>query len=66
MRTLAFVKPDLLLIFDQVASEEPRYLEWLFHHRGQVGGDESVTTFTRGDASLSLVRSYRRMSTAGG
>jgi hypothetical protein len=56
LRTLAFVKPDLLLIYDQVASREPRYLEWLFHHDGAVSGDEDVTTIIRGDATLTLIR----------
>jgi hypothetical protein len=56
LRTLAFVKPDTLLIFDQVASSEPRYLEWLFHYDGEIGGDENLTTIARGDARLSLRR----------
>jgi hypothetical protein len=56
VRTLAYVKPDLLFIYDQVASSEPRYLEWLFHHDGAIDGDENVTTITRGDATLTLTR----------
>jgi hypothetical protein len=56
LRTLAYVKPDLLLIYDQVASKEPRYLEWLLHHDGAVSDDEDVTTITRGDATLTLTR----------
>jgi len=56
VRTLAYVKPDLLLIYDQVASSEPRYLEFLFHHDGEVSGDENITTITRGNVTLTLMR----------
>jgi hypothetical protein len=56
VRTLAYVKPDLLLIYDQVASSEPRYLEFLFHHDGAISGDENVTTITRGNATVTLMR----------
>lgn len=56
VRTLAYVRPDLLLVYDQVASSEPRYLEWLFHHDGTVSGDENVTTITRGNVTLTLMR----------
>ena len=55
-RTLAFIKPDVLLVLDQVSSGEPRYLEWLFHHSGEATGDEDETIFRRGDAELSLTR----------
>lgn len=55
-RSLAFVKPDLVLIYDQVRSTEPRYLEWLFHHDGEISGNEDLTTIKRGDASLTLAR----------
>jgi len=50
------VKPDLVLIYDQVRSTEPRYLEWLFHHDGEISGNEDLTTIKRGDASLTLAR----------
>ena len=56
IRTLAFVKPDLVLVLDQVRADRPRYLEWLFHHRGEAVGDERGTTITRGEAVVSLVR----------
>ena len=56
LRTLAFVKPDLLLVFDQVAADQPRFLEWLFHHDATVSGDECLTTISRGAATLSLRR----------
>ena len=62
------MKPDLVLIYDQVRSTELRYLEWLFHHDGEISGDEDLTTIKRGDASLTLARvlpeeiEYRRMS----
>ena len=50
------MKPDLVLIYDQVRSTEPRYLEWLFHHDGEISGNEDLTTIKRGDASLTLAR----------
>lgn len=56
VRTIAFVKPDLVLIFDEVAASEPRYLEWLFHHDGEIDGDEDVTTIRVGEAILTLTR----------
>ena len=56
LRTLAFVKPDLLLVYDQVAADEPRVLEWLFQHNGVAEGDECSTTITTDGVSLSLTR----------
>lgn len=56
LRTLAFVKPDVVLVWDRVSSEEPRVLEWLFHHRADVSGDERLTRFTRNGVTLSLSR----------
>ena len=56
VRTLAFVKPDTVLIYDQVTADGPRYLEWLFHHRAEVSGDETVSRFTRHGVTLSLCR----------
>ena len=56
LRTLAFLKPDVALVWDRVSSEEPRLFEWLFHHRADVSGDERLTRFTRNGVSLSLSR----------
>ncbi len=56
LRTLVFVKPDVVLVWDRVSSEEPRVLEWLFHHRADVSGDERLTRFTRNGVTLSLSR----------
>ncbi len=56
LRTLAFLKPDVLLVYDRVSSEEPRLFEWLFHHRADVSGDERLTEFTRNGVTLSLTR----------
>ena len=56
LRTLAFLKPDVLLVYDRVSSEEPRLFEWLFHHRADVSGDERLTRFTRNGVTLSLSR----------
>ena len=55
-RTLAFVKPDLLLVYDQVAADEPRLLEWLFQHNGVAEGDERLTTISVDGTSFSLTR----------
>ena len=56
LRTLAYVKPDVVLVYDRVSSEEPRLLEWLFHHRAEVSGDERLTEFRRNGVTLSLSR----------
>ena len=56
LRTLAFLKPDVVLVYDRVSSEEPRILEWLFHHRAEVSGDERLTEFRRNGVTLSLSR----------
>lgn len=56
LRTLAFVKPDLLLVYDQVEADRPRIIEWLFHHRAEVTGDERMTVFRRNGVTLSLGR----------
>jgi hypothetical protein len=55
-RTLAFVKPDCLLVYDQVVADRPRLLEWLFHHRGEVSGDEALSLFEKDGVTLSLAR----------
>ncbi|MDP6778401.1 MAG: heparinase II/III family protein [Candidatus Latescibacteria bacterium] len=55
-RALAFVKPDLLLVYDQVAADELRLLEWLFQHTGTAEGDERLTTICLDGVSLSLMR----------
>ena len=55
-RTLAFLKPDVLLVYDQVTADAPRLLEWLFHHRAAVSGDEKLSLFKRHGATLSLAR----------
>lgn len=56
VRTIAFVKPETLLVFDQVKADQPRYFEWLFHFAGEVGGDETLTTFSQNGVTLSLMR----------
>lgn len=56
LRTLAFVKPDVLLVYDQVSANEPRLLEWLFHHRADVDGDEKVTRLKQNGIDLTLTR----------
>lgn len=56
LRTLVFVKPDLILVYDQVASDQPRVLEWMFHHRADVKGDERLTQFVQNGVTLSLQR----------
>jgi hypothetical protein len=55
-RTLAFVKPDLLLVYDLIVADGPRLLEWLFHHRALANGDERQTTFAGEQVSFSLRR----------
>ena len=56
LRTLVFVKPDLLLVYDEVSSDQPRLIEWLFHHRAVVDGDEQMTRFVQNGVTLSLQR----------
>ena len=56
LRTLAFLKPDVVLVYDRVSSDVPRLLEWLFHHRAEVSGDERLTEFRRNGVTLSLSR----------
>ena len=58
LRTLAYVKPDVLLVFDQVAADEPRLLEWLFHHRAEVSGDEKQSQFRLNGVTLTLSRIF--------
>lgn len=56
LRTLAFVKPDILLVYDRVAADEPHFLEWLFHHRADVSGDETRSTFSQNGVMLTMRR----------
>jgi hypothetical protein len=55
-RTLVFVKPDLLLAYDQVSADRPRLFEWLFHHRAEMSGDERLTHFAQEGVTWSLQR----------
>ena len=58
LRTLVFVKPDLLLVFDQIAAYQPCFLEWLFHFppQGTVRGDDQEMTLSLRKAALTLRR----------
>lgn len=35
-RWFLFIKPDVLIIFDEVEAEEPRNIQWLLHYEGEV------------------------------
>ena len=55
-RTLVFIKPDDLLVYDQVAAKGERYLEWLFHHTSEASGDETLTELRQNGVVLSITR----------
>jgi hypothetical protein len=54
-RYVAFVKPDLFLVLDDLAADTPRTFDWLAHSYGDIAIDERQVTITKGKASL-LIR----------
>ena len=56
LRTVVLVDPQLIILHDRVSTPTPAVLEWLFHHGGQVQGDEQETIISRGNVSLSMRR----------
>ncbi|MFH1566947.1 MAG: heparinase II/III family protein [Gemmatimonadota bacterium] len=56
LRTLAVLPCGAVLVYDQVAAGQPRFLEWLFHHRGEASGDEDLTRLRTGRACLAIRR----------
>jgi len=54
IRWFVFVKPDLLVIFDELRAEESRKFEWLLHYEGQVEESTSDLSVTHGKAGFDL------------
>lgn len=60
IRWFVFVKPDLLVIFDELRAESPRKFEWLLHYEGQVAEADkqrpsaSDLSVTQGKAGFDL------------
>lgn len=37
-RWVIFVSPDLVVVFDEIESDQPRHFEWLIHYGGEISG----------------------------
>ncbi len=55
-RWLVFVRPDVVLIYDDLASAAPRRWEWLLHHEGTLTGGRSSHLIENEGHQLSLTR----------
>jgi hypothetical protein len=55
-RWLVFVPPDILLVYDDLASDRPRYWKWLLHSAGAFSGGRANHCITNGDVQLALTR----------
>lgn len=56
VRTLVYVRPGTVIIFDRIRSDEPRTVEWLLHHRGEMAGEGRVWELVVGGAKLTVHR----------
>ncbi len=53
-RWFLFIKPDLLVILDDIKSSEPRYVEWLLHYEGELQEGSSDAKIVKGEAAFDL------------
>lgn len=54
-RIFVLVGPDLAVVCDRLAADQPRRFSWLLQHIGEVEEIEGGWTVTRGGASLSVL-----------
>ena len=55
-RWLIFVNPDIVMIYDNLVSDKPRYWEWLLHHAGTLTGSRENHLIENDGVALSLTR----------
>lgn len=53
-RWLIFVPAGLVVVFDEIESDQPRHVEWLIHYGGQISGDGSEQVIRSGNATATL------------
>ena len=53
-RWLLFIHDGLVVVFDEIAAEEPRHVEWLLHCNGTFSGGLSQQVVTNGEQSATL------------
>jgi len=70
-RTMVMAGPDIVLVYDRLAAEEPKTFSWNLHHYGtpptDVSPEEGVATFVKGEARMdiaALLPSNARMTVA--
>jgi hypothetical protein len=70
-RTMVLAGPDIVLVYDRLAAEEPRTFIWNLHHYGDpptdVSPEDGVATFVKGEARMdiaALAPSNARMTVA--
>ncbi|MFQ6115988.1 MAG: heparinase II/III family protein, partial [bacterium] len=54
LRWFVFIKPDLLVIFDDVQADQARKVEWLLHYQGGIEESESDLRVHNGGAGFDL------------
>jgi hypothetical protein len=53
-RWLVYVRPDLVVLLDEIECDQPRHLEWLFHYAGSMTGDRGVHVIQNDGAAATL------------
>ena len=53
-RWLVFLKPDVIVVLDELASEQARRFEWLLHYEGAIAGDGATARVTNDDVCLDV------------
>jgi len=57
-RTMVLAGPDIVLVYDRLAAEEPKAFSWNLHHYGDpptdVSPEEGVATFVKGEARMDI------------
>ncbi len=54
-RTVVLAGRDLVVVYDRLATEEPRTFSWLLHHYGELGQAEKGWTITRNGAQVAVL-----------
>ena len=54
-RTLVLASPELVVVHDRLAADQPRTFSWLLHHIGEAEQAGDTWTVTRGEAQLGVL-----------
>lgn len=54
-RTFVLAGPELAVVYDRLAADQPRTFSWLLHHIGEAQRSGNAWTITRGEARLGVI-----------